>query len=54
MREVKQERGDILDNIYTKCGRKNSMRGCECKKLSYIWLWAVLFLVVLFICMVEW
>lgn len=27
---------------------------CECEKVSHVWLWAILFMVVIFICMVEW
>ena len=26
----------------------------ECDKVSYVWLWAILFLIALFIAMVEW
>ena len=33
---------------------KQEKQECECDKVSYIWLWAVLFLIVLFIAMVEW
>lgn len=27
---------------------------CECDKVSHIWLWGILFLVVLLLAMVEW
>lgn len=27
---------------------------CECEKVSHVWLWCILFLVILFIAMVEW
>lgn len=36
-----------------KLGRQENNE-CECEKVSYAWIWAILFLVVLFIAMVEW
>ena len=33
---------------------KNKIQEYECDKVSYVWLWAILFLIVLFVAMVEW
>lgn len=33
---------------------KQENNECECEKVSYIWIWGILFLVILFIAMAEW
>lgn len=32
----------------------NEVQECECEKVSCVWIGAILFLIVLFIAMVEW
>lgn len=33
---------------------KQEIQEYECDKVSCVWLWAILFLIVLFVAMVEW
>lgn len=33
--------------------KNNEIQECEGDKVSYVWIWAILFLLVLFIAMVE-
>ena len=33
---------------------KQEYQEYECDKVSYVWIWAILFLIVLFVSMVEW
>lgn len=33
--------------------KKKEIQEYECDKVSYVWLWSILFLIVLFIAMVE-
>ena len=33
--------------------KRQEIQEYECDKVSYVWLWAILFLIVLFIAMVE-
>ena len=48
------ENGGSSNDVSEFIKQKKENNACDCEKVSYVHLWAILFLVVLFIAMVEW